>query len=145
MPYYLSSFTLDLTSQMYKDFGDTALVITDIPEFFRRLHTAANEEGLYVMSAPVRYTAPVVVYGTAAVSVNPFFDKDNRYRLQKEFRTVLLYAPEDRCHIEFDLGNLSEITELIPVRDFLSDRWVEQRFFDDLSQEAVWQMNVRKG
>ena len=54
--YYLSSFTLDLTRQMYEDFGDTAFVITDIAEFFRRLHSAAIEKGLYVTSAPVRYS-----------------------------------------------------------------------------------------
>ena len=141
--YYLSSFTLDLTRQMYEDFGDTALVITDIAEFFGRLHTAANEKGLYATSAPVRYTSSVVVFGRAAVSVNPFFDKDIGYKEQKEFRTVLWYAEEGRPFIELDLGSLIEITELIPKRDFSCEREADESFFDDLSREAMRQMNVR--
>ena len=142
-PYYLSSFTLDLTGQLYEDFGDTALVITDVAEFFGRLHSAARENGLHAVSAPVRYTRSVVVYGRAAVSVNPFFDKDIGYKEQKEFRTVLWYAEEDRPFIDLDLGSLAGITELIPKRNFSRERRVEQSFFDDLSREAMRQLNVR--
>lgn len=141
--YYLSSFTLDLTSQMYEDFGDTALVITDIAEFFGRLHSAANERGLYVTSAPVRYAGAVVVFGTAAVSVNPFFDKDIAYKEQKEFRTVLWWAEEDLPFVELELGSLVGISELIPKREFSREAKVDQSFFDDLSREAMRQMNVR--
>ena len=141
--YYLSSFTLDLTRQMYEDFGDTALVITDIAEFFGRLHSAANERGLQAASAPVRYTGSVVVYGRAAVKVNPFFDKDIAYREQKEFRTVLWYAEEDEPFIELELGTLTGISELIPKRDFTPERKLDQSFFDDLSWEAKRQMNAR--
>ena len=142
-PYYFSSFTLDLTRKLYEDFGDTALVITDIAEFFGRLHSAASENGLHAVSAPVRYTGSVVVYGRAAVSVNPFFDKDVGYKEQKEFRTVLWYAEQDSPFTELNLGNLAEITELIPKRDFSRARRVEESFFDDLSREAMWQLNVR--
>ena len=141
--YYLSSFTLDLTNQMYEDFGDTALVITDIAEFVGRLHSAANERGLYAMSAPVRYTGSVVVFGTAAVSVNPFFDKDIAYKEQKEFRTVLLWAEEDLPFVELELGSLVDISELIPKREFSRETTVDRSFFDDLSREAMRQMNVR--
>lgn len=142
-PYFLSSFTLDLTNQLYEDFGDTALVITDIAEFFRRLHSAAYGKRLYPASAPVRYTDSVVVYGRAGVSVNPFFDKDMRYKKQKEFRTVLWYAEENRPYIELDLGDLAKITELVPKRDFSCERRVDELFFDELSREAMRQMNVR--
>ena len=141
-PYYLSSFTLDLTRQLYEDFGDTALVITDIAEFFGRLHSAARQNGLHAVSAPVRYTSSVVAYGRAAVSVSPFLDKDIWYKELKEFRTILCYAEKGRPFIELDLGNLAEITELIPKRDFSCERKVEESFFDDLSQEAMWQLNV---
>ena len=141
--YYFSSFTLDLTRQMYEDFGDTALVITDIAEFFGRLHSAANEEGLYAVSAPVRYTNSVMVYGRAAVSVNPYFDKDIAYKAQKEFRTVLWYVEEDEPFIELEFGTLRGISELIPKRRFSRQKRVDQSFFDDLSREAMWQMNVR--
>ena len=141
--YYLSSFTLDLTRQMYEDFGDTALVITDIAEFFGRLHSAASGRGLYATSAPVRYTGSVVVYGRAAVSVNPFFDKDIVYKEQKEFRTVLWWADVDVPFLELELGSLVEISELIPKREFSDETKMDQSFFDDLSREAMWQMNVR--
>ena len=141
--YYLSSFTLDLTKQMYEDFGDTALVISDIAEFFRRLHSAANERGLNAMSAPVRYVGSVLVYGKAAVSVNPFFDKDVVYKAQKEFRTVLWWADESLPFVELELGSLSDITELVPKRDFTCEIKIDQEFFDDLSREATRQMDVR--
>ena len=141
--YYLSSFTLDLTRQMYENFGDTALVITDIAKFFGRLHSAANERGLYVTSAPVRYIGSVLVLGTAAVSVNPFFDKDIAYKAQKEFRTVLWWAEESLPFVEVELGSLADISELIPKRDFSREIKMDQEFFDDLSREAMWQMNVR--
>ena len=141
--YYLSSFTLDLTWQMYQDFGDTALVITDIAEFFGRLHSAAIESGLHVTSAPVRYIGSVLVLGTAAVSVNPFFDKDLAYKAQKEFRTVLWWAKESLPFVELELGSLADISELVPKRDFSLDIRMDQAFFDDLSREAMWQMNVR--
>ena len=141
-PYYLSSFTLDLTRQLYNDFGDTALVITDIAEFFGRLHSAAQRSGLQAASAPVRYTRSVVVYGRAAVSVSPFLDKDIGYKEQKEFRTVLWYAEENRPFIELDLGNLAEISELIPRKDLSHERRVEESFFDELSREAMRQLNV---
>ena len=141
--YYLSSFTLDLTKQMYKDFGDTALVITDIAEFFGRLHSAANERGLYATSAPVRYVGSVLVLGRAAVSVNPFFDKDTAYKAQKEFRTVLWWAEESLPFVELELGSLADITELILKRDFFCEIKIDREFFDDLSREAMWQMDVR--
>lgn len=142
-PYFLSSFTLDLTSQLYEDFGDTALVITDIPKFFGRLHNAAYRKGLYPASSPVRYTSSVVVYGRTAISLNPFFDKDIGYKKQKEFRTVLWYAEQNQPHIELDLGNLAAITELIPKRDFSCERKADKSFFDGLSREAMRQMHVR--
>ena len=141
--YYFSSFTGDLTRQMYENFGDTALVITDIAEFFGRLHSAANERGLYATSAPVRYIRSVVVFGRAAVSVNPFFDKEIAYKAQKEFRTVLWWAEEGLPFVELDLGSLADISELIPKRDFSCEIKMDQEFFDDLSREAMWQMNVR--
>ena len=141
--YYLSSFTLDLTRQMYEDFGDTAFVITDIAEFFGRLHSVANEKGFYVTSAPVRYIGSVLVLGRATVSVNPFFDKDIAYKAQKEFRTVLWWAEESLLFVELELGNLTDISELIPKRDFVQETRMDQAFFDDLSREAMWQMNVR--
>ena len=142
-PYFLSSFTLDITRQMYEDFADTALVITDIPEFFKRLHSAAYGKRLYALSSPVRYIAPVVAYGMAAVSVNPFFDKEVRFKEQKEFRTVLWYAEDDCPYVELDLGNLAEVTELLPKRDFSCERKVDESFFRELSREAMGQMDVR--
>ena len=141
--YYLSSFTLELTRQMYEDFGDTAFVITDIAEFFRRLHSAAIARGFYVTSAPVRYISSVVVFGRAAVSVNPFFDKDIAYKTQKEFRTVLWWNEESLPFVELELGSLAEISELIPKRDFSHEFKIDQEFFDDLSREAMRQINVR--
>ena len=140
--YYLSSFTLDLTREMYEDFGDTALVITDIAEFFGRLHSAAYERELYAASAPVRYTSSVVVYGESAVSVNPFFDKDISYKDQKEFRTVLWSAGEELPFVELELESLVGISELISLRGFSREETVDQAFFDELSQEAMRQMNV---
>ena len=78
-----------------------------------------------------------------AVSVNPFFDKDIAYKAQKEFRTVLRWAEEGLPFVEVELGSLADISELIPKRDFSCEIKMDQEFFDDLSREAMWQMNVR--
>ena len=78
-----------------------------------------------------------------AVSVNPFFDKDIAYKAQKEYRTVLWWAEESLPFLELELGSLADITELIPKREFSHEIKMDQEFFDDLSREAMWQLNVR--
>ena len=77
------------------------------------------------------------------MSVNPFFDNDTSDKAQKEFRSVLWWAQEGVPLVEVELGSLADITELIPRRDFSCEIKIDQEFFDDLSREAMWQMDVR--
>ena len=140
-PYYLSSLTLDITNRLYKDFGtdeiDTALIITDIPEFIRRLHLAAKKKGLYIISAPVRYRGISIPFGHGAIFSCPPFDKDTKYKYQKEFRVVIPEAKEDWMELEL---KLSDISVLLPEEELLCEIKIVQSFFDEFSKEAWIQM-----
>lgn len=105
-------------------FGDTALVIQDSDIFIRRVINAAKLKGFEAHFDAVRYYDPSVDSGNLIVSLlkgtwNIAYWKRERYAYQQERRFI--FAPgtgED--HIDLDIGDISDISSIVPSSAVLS-------------------------
>ena len=109
-------------------FGDTALLILNQEEFLRRVSKAAKDDGYKVFYGKVQYYNPDIDGGNFLLSLiqgmwKIAFWKRKRYSYQQEYR--FLFVPENRQdksrkdHITLNLGDLSDITEIIPSKQAL--------------------------
>ena len=88
-------------------FGDTAVIIFDIPEFLNRLEKAIKERGLQVQSSPVTYYDHKIYQG----ELTPFH-KSIKYLTQNEFR---IWIPNKmRSDLIINIGCMSDIGYLMP-------------------------------
>ena len=113
-------------------FGDTALIVLDHDEFIQRVKTAAEKAGYKVYFKPVQYYNPTIDDGNMLLSLlsgmwNIAFWKRDSYTYQQEVRFVFTPGDENRDHIELDIGDISDITAIIPAKSALS-AIVKKRF-----------------
>lgn len=101
---------------------DTALMITDTKEFFRRIKKKANEEGRVIRSGFVHYYNEKTddIYRLASLVQkgvkNVVFYKRNQYEYQQEFRfTTENSEKKDSC--EINIGDISDISEVFSAGD----------------------------
>lgn len=106
-------------------FGDTALLILDPDEFVKRVIRAAKAKGFEAHYHSVRYYDPK--YNNAGILIsllegmwNVAFWKRNRYAYQQEARFVFTPGDDSIDHIELDVGDLHDITEVFKASDVLN-------------------------
>lgn len=105
--------------------GDTALIVLDHDEFIRRVKVAAERAGYKVYFKPVQYYDPTVDGGNMLISLLAgmwmiAFWKRVSYSYQQEVRFVFTPGNENIDHIELDIGDISDITTIIPAKSALS-------------------------
>jgi len=115
----------DKQKEKMLSFGDTALIVLDHNEFIRRVKVAAEEAGYKVYFRPVQYYDPNIDGGNMLISLlagmwNIAFWKRNSYTYQQEVRFVFTPGDENIDHIELDIGDISDITAIIPAKSALS-------------------------
>lgn len=115
----------DKQKEKMLSFGDTALLILDQDEFIHRVKTAAEKAGYKVYFKPVQYYDPTIDGGNMLISLlggmwNIAFWKRDSYVYQQEVRFVFAPGNEDTDHIELDIGDISDITAIIPAKSVLS-------------------------
>ena len=115
----------DKQKEKMLSFGDTALIVLDYDEFIRRVKVAAEKAGYKVYFQPVQYYDPTVDDGNMLISLlagmwNIAFWKRNSYTYQQEMRFVFTPGKENIDHIELDIGDISDITTIIPAKSALS-------------------------
>ena len=105
-------------------FGDTALLVLDSEDFINRVKQAAISNGLEVHFDAVQYYNPNEDYANIWIELfkgmwKTAFWKRESYRYQQEARFVFLSDDAKRDHIELDIGDISQISEIIPAASIL--------------------------
>jgi len=110
-------------SERFREFGTHVLRITNLSEFFRRLSQV-------IAAHPHLYSSPFFEGGYGQVDYVDFthysgpiglFRKPVKYAWQREYRLCLgaeAEALNDRGALELNIGDLSDITQIIPVESF---------------------------
>ena len=110
----------DEQREKLKSFGDTALIITDSDEFISRVKNAANRQGITAYFRPINYFDETEDYVNIVASMfsgvwNVAFWKRKAYAYQQECRFVFLTNESPCDHIELDIGDISDISVIVPV------------------------------
>lgn len=105
-------------------FGDTALLILDSDEFISRVNQSAIKSGLETHFDAVQYYNPNEDYANIWIDLfkgmwKTAFWKRESYRYQQEARFVFLSDDVKSDHIELDIGDISQISEIIPAASIL--------------------------
>ncbi len=120
-----SSFNFtDYQKQKLIGFDDTALIITDVYEYFRRIKKSAIESGYEIESNFVQY------YDEGVNDLNLFlnlikgmnnivFYKRKMYSYQQEYRFTIKNNSGDD-HLELDIGDITDISEMFSVTDLFN-------------------------
>lgn len=122
------AFTEDQKENFSKEY-DTALLITDVYEFSRRVLKAAQDMNLEIEGDFVRYYNPLsddirrlidlLQNGMRKIA----FYKVDDYAYQQEYRfTVPYIAGKD--HIEVDMKSISDISEICSTQEILSSHTI---------------------
>lgn len=114
----------DNQKPVFKEFGDTALVIENKGEFIKRIYKAAKELGYEVFYGVVNYYNKDEDNANMYISLlhgmhNIAFWKRDTYKVQQEFRIVLWKKDANKDYIEFDIGDISDISKVISIEEAL--------------------------
>lgn len=114
----------DNQKPVFKEFGDTALVIENKGEFIKRIYKAAKELGYEVFYGVVNYYNKDEDNANMLLSLlhgmhNIAFWKRDTYKVQQEFRIVLWKKDANKDYIEFDIGDISDISKVISIEEAL--------------------------
>ena len=121
----------DNQKPVFKEFGDTALVIENKGEFIKRIYKAAKELGYEVFYSVVNYYNKDEDNANMLISLlhgmhNIAFWKRDTYKVQQEFRIVLWRKDANKDYIEFDIGDISDISKVISIEEALSIQIIKQ-------------------
>lgn len=109
---------------------DTAMVITDVQEFGKRLFEAASNKGLVVRAGFVSYYNDKVDEGSKLVDLlsngieNIVFYKRNMYSYQQEFRFTISNQTGDDF-LDLPIGDITDITEAISTKDIINSEIIQ--------------------
>ena len=88
--------------------GKYAVVVTDVPEFIRRIGEAACSEGYRMWYGRVKYYNPETFHGDFT-PVEAVFSKQQHHRFQSEFRFVLNTSTLGDDPITLEIGDIRDI------------------------------------
>lgn len=111
--------------EKFKDFGDHVLLITSPSEFSKRLNTAIQLHNHLYSSDFFEGGYGQVDYLDMSDHVGQIgmFRKDLKYAWQREFRICFGAKKEalnDKGALELRIGDISDISQIIPIEQFLS-------------------------
>ena len=128
---YNDSFTFTSEQkESIKAFGDSALLILDINEFFNRVRTAALREKYDIYGDFVRYYDEKADSANLILSLmsgihNVAFWKRKKYVYQQEFR-FLVHAPKcEKEHLELNIGDIRDISKVFKTSEILNAKVVK--------------------
>ena len=89
--------------------GEHAVVVKDLPEFIRRVKSAAKAKGYGVAHSSVRYYDPDSFHGSFR-DVESLFWKQAQYSGQQEFRFAIWTGEQSSSSMFLKIGDISNIT-----------------------------------
>ena len=108
--YNALSFSEHVDERVWKDFGDSLVMILDLDEFISRVKIAAEKEGVHVKFGLVRYKD----FDTYEGDIGPFL-KSHKYSYQNEARFVALNQKSERLFL--NIGPIDDIAKLMDASD----------------------------
>lgn len=111
-------------------FGDTALLILDVPEFERRIIKAAKAEGFEIYKGFVKYydetrdSASVMIPLLSGMH-NVAYYKRKMYEYQQEYRFFVYAESDKRDHLELEIGDISDISRMMKTSSMLKAKIVK--------------------
>lgn len=111
-------------------FGDTALLIVDVPEFERRVVKAAKDAGFEIYKGFVRYYDEKTDSGDMIISLlsgmhNVAYWKRKMYEYQQEYRFFAYSESDKRDHLELEIGDISDISLTMKTSSMLKAKIVK--------------------
>lgn len=103
-------FSEYVDDRVWKEFGDSLVIILDLDEFISRFKIAAEKEGVHVKFGLVKYED----FDTYEGDVGPFI-KSHAYSYQKEARFVALNKNPERLFL--NVGPINDIARLLDATD----------------------------
>ncbi len=120
------NFDAEDVEQIVKDFGEYALLINP-RAFLERVENTLNEMGITYLTGKISYedfsinsSKRLDDYHKHRPSI--FFKKDLSFEHQKEYRIVLIDVDSKEPYI-LKVGDISDISYLIPTRDLFSGKF----------------------
>ena len=115
----------DVQKQEISGFGDTALLITDRDEFFRRIFVATKKAELISFHGFVKYYDEHIDSANLLASLingieNIAFWKRDKYRYQQEYRFLIQMKDTIEDHFELNIGNISDISKVMKTSAILN-------------------------
>lgn len=105
------------------EFGDTAVIIHNVPEFIRRIEKAAKDAGVHVGHGPVSYyhdnDREHIMQVMGQHGAAPLWKRD-KYKDQREYRFYLDCEIAD--HMILNIGDIHDISALLSAEEFLNGR-----------------------
>lgn len=105
--------------QKLLSFGNTALIIKDSAEFIKRVKEAAQEQGYKCKFEAVQYCDSSYDNVNQLISITRdladiAFWKRAFYKYQQEVRFSFFDGDMSRDHLEIEIGDISDISEILP-------------------------------
>ncbi len=118
------SFTKE-QKEIIQTFGDTALLILDKDEFFKRIHKAALEKDYEIYGGFVHYYDEEKDSVNLNLSLlsgmqNIAFWKRKAYAYQQEFRFLIHMPDSKKDHLELNIGDIHDISKVYKAHDILN-------------------------
>ena len=107
-----------MLAQCAETYGERVVLITDGPEFNRRVRKAAKEQGYRCFSRLVRYYQPDSQPTLGPNLLDVAFSKRIEFQQENEYRIVVCPGRLDQRFLELDIGDIRDITLCYATRDF---------------------------
>ena len=105
--------------------GNYAVVVRNVPEFVQRMRLAAREKSYGIAWGRVEYYDPGTFHGQFE-DVESVFRKQNRYRLQREFRFAINSHSTGDRPLAMNIGGLSDIATQFRASELKGDSWLQE-------------------
>ncbi|MCM1440160.1 MAG: hypothetical protein NC131_13305, partial [Roseburia sp.] len=142
-------------SERLKEFGDTAIVITDTNTFLNRFLEQVEWKTRYTcLTNLIKYYSE-----DTTRTLNPLFNKTCDYEWQNELRIALgrlnvkkkmkngnYPILESDAPLKLRIGPLNDITTLVPIEDFINGNWDKGKvkFANSLTQTSPIDKMIQK-
>ena len=105
------------------DLGEFAVVIHNVTEFFRRMDVAVKANNWPYARGLVGYYNPATFHGDFH-GIEAAFRKQNQFDHQREYRFVFDVGSTGNAHLEFEIGDISDITLRVNSSQLRSDDYL---------------------
>ena len=103
--------------------GEHCVVVDNVPEFVRRMESAAQGSGYRTSRGLIRYYDPESFHGNFR-DVESIFHKQDRHSYQREYRFVIDTGLAGDAPLVLDIGDISDITRRLDFADLNGEKFL---------------------